>query len=57
MCYTIIRKREGKPNKPEREKKMEFYEMERFEMMGDLLEDLADWQAFEEDLLTNPWDN
>lgn len=31
--------------------------MERFEMMGDLLEDLADWQAFEEDLLTNPWDN
>ena len=27
MCYTIIRKREGKPNKPERKEKMKIYKL------------------------------
>jgi hypothetical protein len=55
LCYTTIRKREGKPNKPERKKKMEFYSMEQFEIMSDILEDYQEWLDYEEDMKSNPW--
>ena len=34
---------------------MEFYSMEQFEIMGDILEDYQEYLAFEEDMKTNPW--
>ena len=55
LCYTTIRKREGKPNKPERMNEMEFYKMEQFEIMSDILEDYREWLDFEEDTKSNPW--
>ena len=36
---------------------MEFYSMEQFEIMSDILEDYREWLDFEEDIATNfPWD-
>lgn len=35
------------------------YTMEQFEIIGDYMDDVQaalDWEAFEEDMLTNPWD-
>ena len=57
-CGIIIPER-GKenPNKPERKKKMEFYSMEQFEMMADILEDYQEWLDFEADMATNPYGN
>jgi hypothetical protein len=55
LCYYNTRKREGKPNKPEGKKKMEFYSMEQFEIMGDILEDYQEWLDFEADMATNPY--
>ena len=34
---------------------MEFYSMEQFEIMSDILEDYQEWLDFEEDMKTNPW--
>jgi len=34
---------------------MEFYSMEQFEILGDLMEDYQEWLDFEEDMKTNPW--
>lgn len=34
---------------------MEFYSMEQFEIMGDLMEDYQEWLDFEEDMESNPW--
>jgi hypothetical protein len=34
---------------------MEFYSMEQFEIMGDLMEDYQEWLDFEEDMKSNPW--
>ena len=34
---------------------MEFYSMEQFEIMGDLMEDYQKWLDFEEDMKSNPW--
>ena len=31
--------------------------MEKFEIMGDALDELADWAAFEADMATNPYDD
>jgi hypothetical protein len=55
-CGIIIPER-GKenPNKPERMNTMEFYSMEQFEIMGDLMEDYQEWLDFEEDMKSNPW--
>jgi len=36
---------------------MEFYSMERYEMMGDLMEEYQEWLDFEADMATNPYDN
>jgi hypothetical protein len=55
MWYYNTRKREGKPNKPERKKEMEFYSMEQFEIMSDLMEDYQEWLDFEEDMKSNPY--
>ena len=57
QCYTIIRKREGKPNKPERMNRMDFYSMEKFEIMADMMEEWLDWEHFEQDMETNPYDD
>ncbi len=36
--------------------KMEFYQMESFEIMADAMEELADWLAFEADMASgDPW--
>jgi hypothetical protein len=45
------------PDKPERKKKMEFYSMEQFEIMADVLEDYQEWVDFEADMATNPYGN
>ena len=34
---------------------MEFYKMEQFEIMSDILEDYREWLDFEEDTKSNPW--
>lgn len=34
---------------------MEFYSMEQFEIMSDLIEDYQEWLDFEEDMKSNPW--
>jgi len=34
---------------------MEFYSMEQFEIMGDLMEEYQEWLDFEEDMKSNPW--
>ena len=34
---------------------MEWYSMEQFEIMGDILEEMRDWERFEEDLESDPW--
>lgn len=31
------------------------YSKDMLEVIGDALEDLRDWEAFEEDMATNPW--
>lgn len=33
------------------------YCKDMLEVIGDALEELRDWEAFEEDMLTNPWGN
>ena len=57
LTYDILSTERGKenPNKPERKKKMEFYSMEQFEIMGDLMEDYQEWLDFEADMATNPY--
>jgi hypothetical protein len=54
---AILQSERGKenPNKPERMNKMEFYSMEQFEIMGDLMEEYQEWLDFEEDMKSNPW--
>ena len=56
LWYTTYRKREGKPTKPERKIKMEFYSMEMFEMVSDWMEEVAEWEAYEADMETHPFD-
>ena len=34
---------------------MEFYSIEQFEIMSDILEDYQEWLDFEEDTKSNPW--
>ena len=34
---------------------MEFYSMEQFEIMGDLMEEYQEWLDFEADMESNPW--
>ena len=34
---------------------MKFYEMEQYEIMGDILEDYQEWIDFEADMATNPY--
>ena len=34
---------------------MSFYSMERFEIMADAMEELADWLAFEADMASDPY--
>ena len=55
---TIIPAR-GKENPTNRKgrKKMEFYGMEKYEMMGDLMESYQEWLDFEADMATNPYDD
>ena len=36
---------------------MEFYSMENFEIMGDLIEDYNEWLDFEADMAANPFEN
>ena len=43
---------EGKPTKPERKKKMEY-----FEIMDTNLTELAEWLDFEADMATDPYRN
>lgn len=50
LCYYNTREREGKPTKPERMNKMEY-----FEIMNTNLTELAEWLAYEEDMKSNPW--
>ena len=45
-------KGEGKPTKPERKKKMEY-----FEIMDTNLTELQEWLDFEADMATNPYDD
>ena len=49
--------KEGRKTQTNRKgrKKMEFYSMEQFEIMGDLMEDYQEWLDFEEDMKSNPW--
>jgi hypothetical protein len=44
-------KGEGKPTKPERKKKMEY-----FEIMDTNLTELQEWLDFEADMATHPYD-
>lgn len=50
-CYIIIRKGKEKPTKPERKKKMEY-----FEIMDTNLTELQEWLDFEADMATHPYD-
>ena len=34
---------------------MEFYSMEQYEIMGDILEDYREWLDFEADMATDPY--
>jgi len=36
---------------------MAFYSMEQFEIMSDLMEEMANWETFEADMATNPYDD
>ena len=36
---------------------MEFYSMENFEIMADLVEDYNEWLNFEADMATNPFES
>ena len=36
---------------------MSFYNVENFEIMGDILEDVKEWNDFIEDMKSNPWSN
>ena len=38
-------------------KEMEFYSMENFEIIADLVEDYNEWLDFEADMVTNPFEN
>lgn len=33
------------------------YSKDMLEIIGDALEELQDWEAYEEDMKTNPWGN
>ena len=35
---------------------MDFYSMEKFEIMGDALEELIDWFNYEADMASNPYE-
>ena len=35
---------------------MEFYSMEQMEIMGDWMDEVAEWEAYEADMETNPYD-
>jgi hypothetical protein len=52
MCYNLIRKREGKPNKPERMNKME-----HFEYMNTMMDEVREWEEYEADMATDPYDD
>ena len=54
LCYTTIRKKEGKPTKPERMTKMTF---EYYEIMNTYLTEVQEWMDFEADMATNPYDD
>ena len=36
---------------------MEFYNMEQFEIMADAMEEFQEWEDFEADMATNPYDD
>lgn len=36
---------------------MEFYSVEQFEIMSDLMENYQEWVDFEADMATNPYDD
>ena len=36
---------------------MDFYSMEKFEIMADMMEEWLDWEHFEQDMETNPYDD
>ena len=38
------------------DQKMDFYSMEKFEIMGDALEELIDWFNYEADMASNPYE-
>ena len=56
LWYHTIRKREGKPNKPERERKMAYNYYEVHEQEWEAWNEYIDWLNFEADMATNPYD-
>jgi len=34
---------------------MKFYSMEMYEIIGDWMDEIAEWKAFEADMTTNPY--
>jgi len=35
---------------------MDFYSMEQFEIMGDAMEEVREWELFEADMASHPYD-
>ena len=56
LWYYTIRKREGKPNKPERKIKMVYNYYEVHEQEWEAWQEYVDWLNFEADMATNPYD-
>ena len=55
LMYTLTIK--GKDTHQTRKgNKMEFYSMEQMEIMGDWMDEVAEWEAYEADMETNPYD-
>ena len=58
-CYTIIRKREGKPEQTgkEKEKMMQYGYYEAHEAEFEAWQEYIEWLNFEADMATNPYRN
>ena len=55
LMYTLTIK--GKDTHQTRKvNEMEFWTMEAMEIMGDWMDEVAEWEAYEADMETNPYD-